>query len=127
MVPSSMFFRLTISCRKLLTSRKTFLITISHLFLSESKADKGLTTVIMSREDYVREVKRHLQNPTNYKKLDEDPTGHFLREVKSFYTMWLIEKPSTKEPCEPCYQTKPELPVFTSYQKFINQGTLADP
>ena len=38
----------------------------------------------MSRKDHVREVKRHLQNPTKYKKLDEDPTRHFLREVKSF-------------------------------------------
>ena len=38
----------------------------------------------MSHEDYVREVKRHLQNATNSKKLDEDSMGHFLREVKSF-------------------------------------------
>ena len=35
-------------------------------------------TVTMSRENYVREVKRYLQNATNYEKLDEDPTGHYL-------------------------------------------------
>ena len=50
------------------------------------KADKGSATLIMSRGDDVREVKRHLQNTTNYQRLDEDPTRHYLREVhvKSF-------------------------------------------
>ena len=46
------------------------------------KADKGLATVVMSRENYVREVMRQLENEQHYLKLSEDPTGLFAEEIK---------------------------------------------
>ena len=48
------------------------------------KADKGSATVVMSRQQYVTEVMRHLQNQYHYEKLPEDPTEVFFEEIKAF-------------------------------------------
>ena len=47
------------------------------------KADTGSATVVMSREDYVSEVIRHLDNGDHYHKLDDEPTGCFGNEIQS--------------------------------------------
>ena len=46
------------------------------------RADKGSATVVMSRENYVREVMRQLDNEQHYLKLSEDPTDRFAEEIK---------------------------------------------
>ena len=48
------------------------------------KADKGSATVVMSREDYIREVRRKLNQEENYRKLDDDPTDSFLQEIRCY-------------------------------------------
>lgn len=46
-------------------------------------ADKGSTTVVMDKVDYMNEVERQLSDSTTYKKLDHDPTTEFNEELKS--------------------------------------------
>ena len=71
----------------------------------------------MSREDYVREVKRYLQNPNNYEKLDEDPTGHFLREVKSFLHDMVNRKTIEEETMRALLPDKARTPRFLHLTK----------
>ena len=66
----------------------------------------------MSREDYVREVKHHLQNPTNYEKLVEDPTEIFLREVKSFLHDMVNRKTIDEETMRALLPDKARTPHF---------------
>ena len=47
------------------------------------KADKGSATVIMSRNRYIAEVMKHLENEQHYRKLSSDPTELFLEEIKA--------------------------------------------
>ena len=46
------------------------------------KADKGSATVIMSREDYINKVRRHLDNRDHYLKPNDDLTQRFSLEIK---------------------------------------------
>ena len=46
------------------------------------KADKGSATVVMSRDNYVREVMRQLKHEQHYLKLSEDLTDRFAEEIK---------------------------------------------
>ena len=46
----------------------------------------------MSRKQYIREAKRHLQNTNNYQKLDGDPTEHYLQEVRDFLQDMTVRK-----------------------------------
>ena len=46
------------------------------------KADKGSATVIMSREDYINNVRSHLDNRDHYLKPNDDLTQHFSLEIK---------------------------------------------
>ena len=69
------------------------------------KANKGSATMVMSREQYVAEVMKHLQNQHHYEKLPRDLTELFSGEIKAFLTK--DSKPS----------------CFTSSLKFTNQGT----
>ena len=50
------------------------------------KADKGSATVIMSREDYIGNVRSHLDNEDHYLKLDDDPTQRFSLEIEQVLT-----------------------------------------
>ncbi len=45
-------------------------------------ADKGSATVVMSREAYMAEAYRQLNDSRYYRKLDEEPTEKFANEVK---------------------------------------------
>ena len=47
-------------------------------------ADKGSATVVMSKEAYIREAERQLENETYYHKLDTDPTSIHATEISSF-------------------------------------------
>ena len=45
-------------------------------------ADKGSAVVVMGRQQYIDEAMRQLNNQTNYKPLDTDPTGTFSKEIQ---------------------------------------------
>ena len=47
-------------------------------------ADKGSTTVVMSKEASIREAERQLENETYYHQLDTDPTSIHAAEISSF-------------------------------------------
>ena len=47
-------------------------------------ADEGSTVVMLSKEDYIKEADRQLNNHTYYQKLDVDLTPQYASEIKSF-------------------------------------------
>ena len=49
-------------------------------------ADKGSATVVMSRDDYLVRVMKHLNNTQFYEKLSEDPTERFSEEITNYLT-----------------------------------------
>ena len=44
-------------------------------------ADKGSTTVVMSKDDYLTRVMHHLNNTQFHEKLSDDPTEQFSKEI----------------------------------------------
>ena len=51
--------------------------------LTIKKADKGSAIVVMNTSDYIREAERQLSNTKAYKKLDEDPSAKYCREIQT--------------------------------------------
>ena len=47
-------------------------------------ADKGSAVVVLSKEDYIKEANRQLNNLSYYIKLDTDPTPRYASEIRSF-------------------------------------------
>ena len=47
-------------------------------------ADKGLATIVMSKQDYLMKVMDHLQNEQFCLKLDNDPTEPYLEEIFTY-------------------------------------------
>ena len=47
-------------------------------------ADKGSAVVVLSKEDYINEAERQLNDHAHYTKLNADPTLRFAVEIKSF-------------------------------------------
>ena len=59
-------------------------------------ADKGLATVIMSKDDYLARVMSHLNNTQFYEKLAEDPTEQFSKEVTNYLSGMFETIPPSK-------------------------------
>ena len=63
-------------------------------------ADKGSAVVVLSKEDYIREADRQLNNPTHYCQLTADPTSQYSTEIKAFvdsmFHRGLIDKKTRK-------------------------------
>ena len=59
-------------------------------------ADKGSTVVVLSRQDYIHEANRPLNNTTYYQQLTAEPTPQHTSEVTNFmssvFTRGLINK-----------------------------------
>ena len=59
-------------------------------------ADKGSAVVVLSKEDYIKEANRQLNESVYYRKLSADPTSQYSTEVKqcvdSMFKRGLIEK-----------------------------------
>ena len=49
-------------------------------------ADKGSTTVVMVRDDYLAKVMNHLDNTQLYEQLPDDPTERFSKEIRTGLT-----------------------------------------
>ena len=50
-------------------------------------ADKGSGTVVMSRQNYLDECYRQLNDPSFYKRVNEDPTGRRHKQASPFSTL----------------------------------------
>ena len=63
-------------------------------------ADKGSAVVVLSKEDYIKEANRQLNESVYYRKLPADPTSQYTTEVKqcvdSMYQRKLIDKKTRK-------------------------------
>ena len=61
-------------------------------------ADKGSAVVILSKEDYIKEAMRQLNNASHYRKLPSDPTMKISTEIKEvvngLFTRGLIDRHS---------------------------------
>ena len=61
-------------------------------------ADKGSVVVILSKEDYIKEAMRQLNNVSHYHKLPSNPTVKNATKIKgvenSLFTRGLIDRPS---------------------------------
>ena len=64
--------------------RKALVSLRSRTDIVIKRADKGSATVVMSREQYIDEVMRQLNNHHHYEKLPGDPTELFFGEKKAF-------------------------------------------
>ena len=53
--------------------------------------DKGSAVVILSKEDYISEAERQLNNHAHYTKLDVDPTPRFRSQNKELYILYICE------------------------------------
>ena len=75
-------------CRDSLTSKERKALRSLRLRsdIVIKPANKGLMTEVMSRQDYLTRVMKHLNNQDFYERLDEDPTNHFAEEITSFLT-----------------------------------------
>jgi hypothetical protein len=49
------------------------------------KADKGSAIVVMNTSDYITETERQLSNSKAYKRLTEDPTEQYCKEILSIF------------------------------------------
>ena len=65
-------------------------------------ADKGSAVVVLSKEDYIKEANRQLNESVYYRKLPADPTSQYTTEVKqcvdSMYQRKLIDKKNKEIP-----------------------------
>ena len=65
-------------------------------------ANKGSAVVILSKEDYVEEAMRQLNNVSHYHKLPSDPTVKNAMEIKKevniLFTRALIDRPTPNHP-----------------------------
>ena len=55
-------------------------------------ADKGSGTVVMNRQNYLDECYRQLNDPTFYKRVNEDPTEGINKRVRFYLKRLLADK-----------------------------------
>ena len=91
------------------------------------KADKGSATVIISREESVREVRHHLQSQAYYQKLDNDSTGLYLWEVKASLQDMVDCRSIDKETLHTRLPDKARDPRFYILPKIHKPGNLGRP
>ena len=46
--------------------------------------DKGSTVVVLSKDDYIKEAERQLNNHAHYQKLNADPTLGYASVIKKY-------------------------------------------
>lgn len=65
--------------------RNQILQDLSSLLDAAKKSawDKGLATMVISREAYIAEAQQQLSNNRYYHKLDTDQTQHYVEQVKT--------------------------------------------
>ena len=82
--------------------------------------------MVMSREDYIAEVMRHLNNHQHYEELSGDPTELFERELKHFLEDMESRLSIDKRTMASLIPQRTKLPVFIFSQKYINRGIRED-
>ena len=59
-------------------------------------ADKGSAVVVLSKEDYIKEANRQLNESVYYRKLPADPKSQYTMEVKQCVDSMYERKPIDK-------------------------------
>lgn len=80
----------------------------------------------MSRESYIAEANRQLNNTNHYRKLDQDPTSQHAEQVKSLIHTMVGNRDISKETGKYPTLPTPGRPGCTTSQKSTNLVTLED-
>ena len=84
-------------------------------------ANKGLATVVMSKDDYLTTVMSHLDNKQFYEKLSENPTERFSEDIRSILKEMAEKKLFDKDTFDFLQPKESGHPGFIFYQKYTNQ------
>ena len=82
--------------------------------------------VVMSCEDYVTKVMKHLNNEEHYKKLQEDLTGLFSQHIKSYLLEMKSRHSIDEDTFSVFYRKTSGLPGFIFFQRFISRECRVD-
>lgn len=90
-----------------------------QLSIITEKADKGGGTVIMNREDYIKETEDQLKDEKVYKRLTQDPTKEIKREI-DVILQEALEQGDIKRALDNDYLSVPTLYLVLKIHKDIN-------
>ena len=90
-------------------------------------ADKGSAVVVVSRDDYVAEVQRQLQNDLYYKKLETDCTADIMAKVSNAIAHLFNKNTIDRHVRKYLLPSKPQLPRFYILPKIHKPGNPGRP
>ncbi|XP_070549267.1 uncharacterized protein [Ptychodera flava] len=86
-------------------------------------ANKGRATVVIDKDEYEDKVRRMLDNPKTYAKLDRDPTQKYKRQLITILTRLKKERKITNEQYWHLYPTSEKVPSMYCTPKIHKVGT----
>lgn len=89
-------------------------------------ADKGSTTVVMDTTDYMTEAYRQLSDTSTYKKIEEDPTNKYNKELSDWLEQEAPHQNISIESLKLLINKNPSTPQFYILPK-IHKDTLPPP
>lgn len=89
-------------------------------------ADKGSTIVLMDQTDYLREVRRQLEDRNSYIPLQGDPTERHCKEIRAFLRAHSRREGISKENLELMVPDEPRCPTLYILPKIHKPYSLPD-